>query len=134
MHVNAFGLFDLKITPMRWNQRYVLGSYLRFSLWVVPFFAIPLALIAVRVLHRLDIWLGWSLLGLDTAGAKTLFEAFVSATLAFVVFTFGYAVGRDSGRQRTIDAADHRHDIAAERAHHMCRDVSYRSCPRLSFS
>ena len=89
MHVNAFGLFDLKITPMRWNQRYVFGRYLRSSLWVVPFFAIPLALLAVRILHRLDIWLGWSLLGLDTAGAKTLLEAFVSATLAFVVFTFG---------------------------------------------
>ena len=89
MHVNAFGLLDLKITTMRWNQRYVFGRYLRSSLWVVPFFSIPLALIAVRMLLRLDIWLGWSLLGLDTAGAKTLLEAFVSATLAFVVFTFG---------------------------------------------
>jgi uncharacterized membrane protein len=74
---------------MKWNQRYVLASYLRSSLWLVPFFSIPLSLIALRVLHWLDVWLGWRLLGFEAADAKTLLEAFVSATLAFVVFTFG---------------------------------------------
>jgi uncharacterized membrane protein len=74
---------------MRWNQRYLLSSYVRSSLWVVPFFAIPLSLVAVRLVHRLDVWLGWSLLGFQAADAKTLLDAFVSATLAFVVFTFG---------------------------------------------
>lgn len=74
---------------MKWNQRYVLGSYLRSSLWLVPFFSIPLSLIAVRAFHRLDVWLGWRLLDFQAADAKTLLEAFVSANLAFVVFTFG---------------------------------------------
>jgi len=74
---------------MRWNQRYGLKNYLKSSLWVVPFIAIPLALIAARLLHRLDAWLGWSLLGFGVDGAKTLLEAFVTATLSFVVFTFG---------------------------------------------
>jgi uncharacterized membrane protein len=74
---------------IRWNQRYVLESYLKSPLWVVPFFAIPLALISVRGLERLDAWLGWRLLGFEAAGAQTLLAAFVSATLAFVVFTFG---------------------------------------------
>jgi uncharacterized membrane protein len=74
---------------IRWNQRYVLESYLKSSLWVVPFFAIPLALISVRGLERIDAWLGWRLLGFEAAGAQTLLAAFVSATLAFVVFTFG---------------------------------------------
>jgi uncharacterized membrane protein len=74
---------------MKWNQRYVLGSYLRSSLWLVPFFSIPLSLIAVRVVHQLDVWLGWRLLNYQPADAKTLLDAFVSATLAFVVFTFG---------------------------------------------
>jgi uncharacterized membrane protein len=74
---------------MRWNQRYLLSSYVRSSLWLVPFFAIPLSLVAVRAVHRLDVWLGWNLLGFQAADAKTLLEAFVSATLAFVVFTFG---------------------------------------------
>lgn len=74
---------------MWWNQRYLFSSYVRSSLWVVPFFAIPLSLVAVRLVHRLDAWLGWSLLGFQAADAKTLLDAFVSATLAFVVFTFG---------------------------------------------
>ena len=74
---------------LRWNQRYLLKSYLRSSLWVVPFFAIPLSLVAVRILHWLDIRLGFTFLGLEPVDAKTLLEAFVSATLAFVVFTFG---------------------------------------------
>jgi len=75
--------------PMRWNRRYGVRNYLKSSLWVVPFIAIPLALIAARSLHRLDAWLGWSLLGFGIDGAKTLLEAFVTATLSFVVFTFG---------------------------------------------
>jgi uncharacterized membrane protein len=74
---------------MRWNQRYGLRNYLKSSLWVVPFLAIPLALIAARLLHRFDIWFGWALLGFEKDGAKTLLDAFVSATIAFVVFTFG---------------------------------------------
>ena len=75
--------------PMRWNKRYGLKNYLKSSLWVVPVITIPLALMATRSLHRLDAWLGWSLLGFGVDGAKTLLEAFVTATLSFVVFTFG---------------------------------------------
>ena len=74
---------------MRWNQRYGLRNYLKSSLWVVPFISIPVALVAVRSLHRLDAWLDWTLLGYSGAGAKTLLDAFVTATLSFVVFTFG---------------------------------------------
>ena len=74
---------------MSWNQLYRLRHYLKSSLWVVPFVAIPLALLAARSLHRLDAWLDWSFLGFGVAGAKTLLDAFVTATLSFVVFTFG---------------------------------------------
>ena len=74
---------------MSWNQLYRLRHYLKSSLWVVPFVAIPLALLAARSLHRLDAWLDWSFLGFGAAGAKTLLDAFVTATLSFVVFTFG---------------------------------------------
>jgi uncharacterized membrane protein len=75
--------------PMNWNRLYGLRSYLESSLWVVPFIAIPLALVAARLLHRLDAWLEWSLLGFTVTGARVLLEAFVTATLSFVVFTFG---------------------------------------------
>jgi uncharacterized membrane protein len=74
---------------MRWNRRYGLRGYLRSSLWVVPFVAIPLELIITRLVHGVDAWLGWSLLGLSVTGAKALLESFVTVTLSFVVFTFG---------------------------------------------
>jgi uncharacterized membrane protein len=75
--------------PMNWNQLYRLRIYLKSSLWVVPFIAIPLALVVTRLLHRLDAWLGWRLLGFTLSGAQVLLEAFVTASLSFVVFTFG---------------------------------------------
>src|SRR5271157_1121475 len=74
---------------MNWNQLYGLRNYLKSSLWVVPFIAIPLALVTTRLLHWLDAWFGWRLLGFTAAGAQVLLEAFVTATLSFVVFTFG---------------------------------------------
>jgi uncharacterized membrane protein len=74
---------------MNWNRLYGLKSYLRSSLWVVPFIAIPFELIATRLLHWLDAWLGWPFLGFAVPGAQALLEAIVTATLSFVVFTFG---------------------------------------------
>jgi uncharacterized membrane protein len=74
---------------MHWNRLYGLRNYLKSSLWVVPFIAIPLALVTTRLLHWLDAWLGWNLLRFTAAGAQVLLEAFVTATLSFVVFTFG---------------------------------------------
>jgi uncharacterized membrane protein len=74
---------------MNWNQRYGLRNYLKSSLWVVPFVAIPLELVAARLLREFDAKLGWSLLGFTETGAQALLQAFVTATLSFVVFTFG---------------------------------------------
>ena len=74
---------------MNWNRRYGLRNYLKSSLWVVPFVAIPLELVAARLLRGFDAKLGWSLLGFTETGAQALLQAFVTATLSFVVFTFG---------------------------------------------
>jgi uncharacterized membrane protein len=74
---------------MTWNKFYGLRSYLKSSLWVVPFIAIPFELAATRIFHALDAWLGWTLLGFAVPGAQALLDAFVTATLSFVVFTFG---------------------------------------------
>jgi uncharacterized membrane protein len=59
------------------------------SIWFIPFVAIPLELIAVRVVHALDARLNWTLLGLDASGAKAMLDAIVTANLSFLVFTFG---------------------------------------------
>jgi uncharacterized membrane protein len=74
---------------MNWSRLYGLRSYVRSSLWIVPFIAIPLELATTRLVHWLDTWLGWNFLGLALPGAQTLLQAIVTATLSFVVFTFG---------------------------------------------
>src|SRR6185295_4814664 len=74
---------------MNWRNFYGLRSFLRSSLWVVPFIAIPIELVVTRLAHGLDAWLGWTLLGFALPGAQALLQATITATLSFVVFTFG---------------------------------------------
>ena len=74
---------------MRWKWFYQLRDYLKSSLWIVPLVAIPLELAAIRILQRLDSLLGWSFLGLGKTGAAAMLNAIGTATLSFVVFTFG---------------------------------------------
>jgi uncharacterized membrane protein len=72
-----------------WNQLYRTVSYLRSSLWIVPFLAIVLVLAIAPVLRVLDGWLGWRLSGLGVAGAQALYQSVITLTLSFMVFTFG---------------------------------------------
>jgi uncharacterized membrane protein len=74
---------------MYWKQSYYFRDYLRSSLWVVPLIAIPFALVATRLLHRADVWLGWRFLDFGKTGAEAMLNTIVTATLSFVVFTFG---------------------------------------------
>ena len=68
-----------------WKQ---LKSTFSTSLWAVPILAIPFAMIATRVLHWLDALTEWTLLGFGVAGAQTMLQAVVTASLSFLVFTF----------------------------------------------
>src|SRR4051794_16690990 len=74
---------------MNWRLLYGLRSYLRSSLWIVPFIAIPVELVITRLVHWLDGRLGWNFLGFATPGAQAMLQATVTATLSFTVFTFG---------------------------------------------
>jgi uncharacterized membrane protein len=74
---------------MGWKNLFHFRDYLRSSLWLIPFIAIPIELAATRILHRLDAWLGWTILGLGVSGAQGMLNAIITATLSFVVFTFG---------------------------------------------
>ena len=74
---------------MIWNKLYGLRNFLRSSLWIVPFIAIPFNLVATRILHWLDAWLGWTFMGYSVPGAQAVLQAVVTTTLSFVVFTFG---------------------------------------------
>src|SRR5262249_47814796 len=64
-------------------------NYVNSSLWVIPFFAIPLELVAIRVVEYLGDRLGWNLLRFSASGADAILQSIVTATLSFLVFTFG---------------------------------------------
>jgi uncharacterized membrane protein len=74
---------------MSWNLVHSLRSELKSSLWIIPFIAIPLELVATRLVHELDARLGWTFLGFAVAGANATYQAIISACLSFLVFTFG---------------------------------------------
>src|SRR5262245_46049581 len=76
-------------TRMDWRRRYNLRNSLRASLWVIPLIAIPFAMAATRLAHWLDLRLDWPLLGFGVSGAQALLQTTVTATLSFLVFTFG---------------------------------------------
>jgi uncharacterized membrane protein len=46
-------------------------------------------LAATRIVHWLDAWLGWTLMGYAVPGAQAVLQTVVTATLSFMVFTFG---------------------------------------------
>jgi uncharacterized membrane protein len=72
-----------------WNRFYGFKAYVTSSLWIVPFIAIPFALLTARGLRWLDPKLGWDLLNFSAKGAEATLQAIVTAALSFVVFTFG---------------------------------------------
>ena len=74
---------------MTWNHLYRARSYVRSSLWFVPFIAILVELVAIRLVHWVDGWLAWPFLNFSASGAQAILEAIVTANLSFVVFTFG---------------------------------------------
>src|SRR6187401_524417 len=74
---------------MNWNPVQHLKTELKSSLWIVPDIAIPLELVATRLVHGLDSRLGLKFLGFAVPGAQSLYQAIISANLAFLVFTFG---------------------------------------------
>jgi uncharacterized membrane protein len=87
--VGLSGRYEARIR-MVWSRWYSLRSYVRSSLWIVPFIALLLYLIAIRVVYPLDGWIIWvPLLPWTAAGAQTVLETIVTLALTFTVFTFG---------------------------------------------
>jgi uncharacterized membrane protein len=74
---------------MYWQQFYRIRQSVRASLWVAPIIAIPFAMFTTRLVHWLDPRLQWTFLGFGVKGAEALLQATVTATLSFLVFTFG---------------------------------------------
>ena len=82
---------------MNWNRRYVTTSYVRASLWLVPFFSVVLYMVVHRITYGIESWLLRSgridettaFLGLTMAGARSTLDLIVTLNLSFLVFTFG---------------------------------------------
>src|SRR5690242_2429503 len=74
---------------MHWRQFFHVRHSLRSSLWTVPLVAIPFAMFATRFAHWLDARIQWNFLGFGVKGAEALLQATATATLSFLVFTFG---------------------------------------------
>ena len=80
-----------------WSGLYRARSYVYSSLWVVPFGAIVVEQITVRLTAALSAWMTASgrmdpataLLGFSLAGARSALETINTLTLSFLVFTFG---------------------------------------------
>ena len=92
---------------MYWNKKYIIKSYIRSSLWLVPFFAVLAYLAITRITYAIGRWLlltgrideSTAFLGLTMAGARTMLETIVTLNLSFVVFTFGSLLVGDEVRQ-----------------------------------
>jgi uncharacterized membrane protein len=82
---------------MLWNRRYVIKSYIRSSLWLMPFFALLAWWVINRVTYGIGAWLlktgrideTSSFLGLTMVGARSMLDTVVTMNLSFLVFTFG---------------------------------------------
>jgi uncharacterized membrane protein len=75
---------------MRWNQWYSLKSYFRSSLWIVPFIALLLYIVIIRVVYVIDAWFAWiPVFPWGLSGTQMLLQTIVTLTLTFIVFTFG---------------------------------------------
>lgn len=74
---------------MFWNVRYRIASYIRSSLWIIPIVAVLLQQVLGRFLQALDERLSFTFLGFGIEGAKALFNAVITFSLSFIVFTFG---------------------------------------------
>lgn len=75
---------------MTWNRWYTVRSYVRSSLWIVPFLAILLEQIALRIAISVDRHLNWvPLWPLSEQGTEAAMQTIITLTLSFLVFTFG---------------------------------------------
>jgi len=82
---------------VRWNRQYIIKSYIRDSLWLVPFVAVVLFWVFSRITQGIGGWLlrtgrideATAFYGLLMAGARSMLDSIITANLSFLVFTFG---------------------------------------------
>ena len=75
---------------MTWNKWYAFRSYVRSSLWIVPFIALLLEQVTFRVIYALDARFTWiPPWPFGLSGTQTALQTIITLVLSFFVFTFG---------------------------------------------
>ena len=76
---------------MGWNRWYSTRSYLRSSLWIVPFVTFVAYLVMVRVIDAVDSRIGWLEYFADfgVSGLTAALQTIITLSASFLVFTFG---------------------------------------------
>ena len=76
---------------MGWNRWYSARSYLRSSLWIVPFVTFLAYLVMVRVIDALDSRIGWLeyFSSFGVSGLTVALQTIITLSASFLVFTFG---------------------------------------------
>jgi uncharacterized membrane protein len=70
---------------MTWIRRYKLRNYVRNSVWLLPVTAIVTAMVAVKVLHQIEVRAGLKS-DFDPAAALALFGTLAGSMFTFIVF------------------------------------------------
>lgn len=93
----AWSIFKYEFIELNWYRWYAVKSYVMSALWIVPLVAVVIEQGLVRLSAAVGDWLVASgtmspatvLVASATAGARSILETIISATLSFLVFTFG---------------------------------------------
>jgi len=93
----AWSIFKYEFVELNWYRWYALKSYVMSALWIVPFVAVLIEMVLVRLSAAVGDWLVASgtmspatvLVDTGTAGVRSMLETIITATLSFLVFTFG---------------------------------------------
>lgn len=70
---------------MTWLQRYRLYDYIRNSIWILPSLGILVALVTVRLLHGIEIELGWKA-EFDASTSMTVLSTLAASMFTLIVF------------------------------------------------
>ena len=99
---------------MAWNRWYAFRSYLRGSLWIVPFIALLLEQVTFRGIHALDARLTWiPPWPLGVSGTQTALQTIITLNPLLYRVHIRLAARCHSGCERATDPAYHRHHVAA---------------------
>jgi len=75
---------------MTWNRWYAFRSYLRSSLWIIPFVALLIEQVTFRVIYAFDAKITWiPPWPLSVSGTQSALQTIITLMLSFIVFTFG---------------------------------------------